>query len=372
MNGENINIDANPLRILISPLDWGLGHATRIITIVKILQNYGVQVLIAGEGAGISLLKTEFPAIEFLDLRGYRVQYSRKKKNFIFKLLGQLPVILASIKRENAWLKAIVVEKKIDAVISDNRFGFYNDSIPSVYITHQLYIETGNKWTAKIAQQIHYKYINRFKECWVPDFEMHTSLAGKLSHPGKLPAVPVKYLGPLSRFKKQEPLPVSSDLLILLSGPEPQRSIWETILFQQVKGLPKKVILVRGLPADAQQMPSTENCTVYNHLASGELSRLVAGAALLLCRSGYSSVMDLVALKKKAILVPTPGQTEQEYLAAYLKEQGIFYSCNQSGLLLSDAMNAAMEFSQLNSFADFEPINESIIKNWVLSLRALK
>ncbi|MBC7936863.1 MAG: glycosyl transferase family 28 [Rhizobacter sp.] len=372
MNGENINIEAKPLRVLISPLDWGLGHATRIITIVEILQKYDVQVLIAAEGAAALLLQTEFPGIKILSLKGYRVRYSRSKKNFIFKLAGQLPGIFASIKRENRWLKKVVMDHKIDAVISDNRFGFYHRSIPSVYITHQLFIETGKKWMNDLAQKIHYKYINRFTECWVPDFEEGITLAGKLSHPEKLPNVPVSYLGPLSRFKKEKEN-ISDQLLIILSGPEPQRTIWEKEILQQVKKIPGSVILVRGLPGNDEKIAAPANLTIYNHIPARELNTLILRSAVILSRSGYSTVMDLFALQKAALLVPTPGQSEQEYLADYLHlDQHLFYSCRQHEMKWENIFMLAGDFLENRPVEDYLSLNEQVIKKWIRSLRASK
>lgn len=370
MNGQNINIGTKPLRVLISPLDWGLGHATRIITIVKILENYDVSVLIAAEGPAAVLLKTEFPHIPILPLRGYRVQYSRNKKKFFRKLLGQFPGIISAIKRENRWLKEAVKIHQIDAVISDNRFGLYHPAIPSVYITHQLFIETGKKFMNGLAQKIHYKYINRFSECWVPDFEETVNIAGKLSHPAKLPAVPVKYLGPLSRFKKDAGVIIDNTMLILLSGPEPQRSIWEADLLQQAKNTDRRIVFVRGLPGCKEELASTATLEIHNHLPAGRLNKLVAVSEWVICRSGYSTVMDLVALDKRAILIPTPGQAEQEYLAGYLKEQQLFYSCSQQEFRLEDAVSAAEKFPRKTLATNFEAINERVIREWIISLKA--
>ncbi|RYD69792.1 MAG: glycosyl transferase family 28, partial [Sphingobacteriales bacterium] len=339
MIGQNINIGTKKLKVLVSPLDWGLGHATRIITIVKILQNHDVQVLIAAETAVATLLKAEFPGIAILPLKGYRVQYSRNKKNFSFKLLQQIPGIISTIRAEKRWLKKAIQEHNIDAVISDNRFGFYHGSIPSVYITHQLFIETGKSWMNVIAQKIHYRYINKFTECWVPDFEEEgISLAGNLSHPKKLPAVPVKYLGPLSRLNNKEEATIASDLLIILSGPEPQRTIWEEDLLKQIEPLNEHIILVRGKPGNNETIFPQKNLKIYNHLPAAELSKLINGSSLVLSRCGYSTVMDLVAMNKKAILLPTPGQAEQEYLATYLKEKNLFYTITQQGFQLKSAI----------------------------------
>lgn len=368
MNGQNINIGTKSLRVLVAPLDWGLGHATRIITIIKILEKYDIHVLIAAEGAAATLLQTEFPHLPILPLRGYRVQYSRKKNFFFWKLFGQFPGIAASIKRENKWLKKAVEIHQIDAVISDNRFGLFHPAIPSVYITHQLFIETGKKFMNRLAQKIHYSYIRRFSECWVPDFEKGITVAGKLSHPAQLPAVPVTYIGPLSRFKKED-VTVTGKLLIILSGPEPQRSIWEKDLLEQIKNTTRNIILVRGLPGSNETLVTVKNLEVHNHLPAAQLNKLATAADWIVCRSGYSTVMDLVAMEKKAILVPTPGQAEQEYLAGYLKEQQLFYSCSQQEFLLEQAIKEAETFPWKTIGGHFDYINEERIGKWVIALQ---
>lgn len=372
MIGQNINNGAQKLKILLSPLDWGLGHATRIIAIVKILQKHGVQVLIAAETGAAALLKNEFPGIEILPLQGYRIQYSRHKKNFLFKLFQQVPGIISSINAEKEWLKKAVELHKIGAVISDNRFGFYHKNIPSVYITHQLFIETGKGWMNAMAQNIHYKYINRFSECWVPDFEENQNLAGKLSHPNKKPLVPIKYIGPLSRLKPTTALTNSNDLLIILSGPEPQRTIWENELLKQIENFKSSVILVRGKPGSDETIHASSNTIIYNHLPAVALSKLICNSNIILARCGYSTVMDLVALGKKAMLVPTPGQAEQEYLAGYLKEKKLFFTCNQQDVQLEKTYAIAKDFPQQKLSADFETLNEIVIKDWISRLQETK
>ncbi|RYY00567.1 MAG: glycosyl transferase family 28, partial [Gammaproteobacteria bacterium] len=280
MNGENINIEPHRLRVLLSPLDWGLGHSTRIITIVKMLQSQGVEVLIAAESASASLLSKEFPEIKIIALKGYRIKYSSAKGDFLLTLVRQLPSVLKTIRYERRWLKEVVETHHIDATISDNRFGFLKSGTPSVYITHQLLIKTGHGWLDRIAQKIHYRYINRFNRCWVPDVEKGPSLAGKLSHPARFPQAEVKYIGPLSRFKKGPLVPIHIDLLVILSGPEPQRTIWEDMLLKQIPNFPYRVTLVRGLPGSNAQLPAAVNLKVYHHLPSTELEQQINKAGI--------------------------------------------------------------------------------------------
>ena len=370
MNEEYINKPTKKPRILIVPLDWGLGHATRCVPIIHLLLKSGASILLAGEGAVISLLKKEFPAMEALPLKGYRIRYCKEGSSLLFTLFNQLPRIISTIKEENRWLQKVVTEHNIDAVISDNRFGLYHKKIPCVYITHQLSIQTGYTWLNNLAQKINYQCINRFSECWIPDAAENNNLAGKLSHPLQLPQIPVKYLGPLSRFKKKEETPTLS-LLILLSGPEPQRSIFEKEIMQQLKNNKTSVVLVRGLPNGDEKPADIDKIKIYNHLAADELSSLIQQSEWVLARAGYSTIMDLVALQQKAILIPTPGQGEQEYLGAYLHQQQLFFCCPQKNFNLKNTLQKASAFTFKWSAID-KNFNAQIIIAWLNGINKTK
>lgn len=367
MKDENINKQRGKLSILVAPLDWGLGHATRCIPIIYALQNLGASVILAAEGATAALLQNEFPVAVILPLKGYRIRYSKNKSTFFLKLLSQVPGIYFKTKKENKWLNKIVKEYSIDAIISDNRFGLYHKQLPCVYITHQLHIETGIGNLNRLVQKLHYKFINRFTQCWVPDVGGQQNLAGKLSHPQKLPLIPVKYLGILSRFKNQDQH-IENDLLILLSGPEPQRTIFENILLQQLQNNIVDAIIVRGLPLEKKKITAPGNLKIINHLSAAELSKCIQQSKWILARAGYSTIMDLAALQKKAILVPTPGQGEQEYLAVYLKEKKIFYTCPQQSFLLKNALQNAESFP-FEKAGTHSGLDEKIIGSWLATIK---
>lgn len=339
---ENYISRSSEPRILIVPLDWGLGHTTRCIPIIKQLIFLGCQVFIVADNESFSLLKKEFPNSVFLRYKGYEINYSHQKRYFALKLLFQLPAVILKIRNEKRWLKNTINNYSIDAVISDNRFGMYNKNVPSVYITHQLFIKTGNRVSQKIAQKIHYSFIKKYLSCWVPDNEKN-GLAGKLSHPKNLPPN-VVYLGPLSRFKILKDIDTIYDLLIILSGPEPQRTIFENEILNQLNNLDGNILIIRGLPNEKTKPANFKNVIIENHLPSEELNMVLAKSKLVLCRSGYTSVMDLSILKMKAILVPTPGQPEQEYLAKYLLEKEYFYSENQENFIIKNAIEKAKLF----------------------------
>ena len=306
--------------------------------------------MIAAEGATGKLLKNEFPCLMFLPLVGYRVKYSRKKQNLAFRLFLQLPRIILTIAREHIWIKKIVHEYSVDLVISDNRFGLYHKNIPSIYITHQLLIKSSNGITEKLAQHIHYWFIKKFTSCWVPD-SRENGLAGQLSHPKKIPRN-VEYIGPISRFTLEPDIappirgkPFLYDLMITLSGPEPQRTIFENLLLKDLHSYDGKVLFIRGLPG-VVTLPVSQNPGVHfrNHLDASEMNLAIVQSAIVISRSGYTTIMDLVKLHKKAILVPTPGQTEQEYLAEYLYNKNMFYSIAQENFSLETVLGSAEQF----------------------------
>lgn len=365
MNGKKFNSPQKKPVVLVAPLDWGLGHATRCIPVIIKLLEYNCEVIIAADGDCKLLLEKEFPDITFLYLRGYRIQYSRKKIWLPVKLFIQFPKIIFTIYTEHAWLKKAIKKYSVDFIISDNRPGLHNPSVACVYITHQLQIKTGNGVSGWLAQKIHYRFIKKFRECWVPDMAGELNLAGELSHPVYKPKIPVRYMGPLSRFGPAI-AEIKYDLLFLLSGPEPQRTVFEDIILKELRNYSGSALLVRGLPqtAKSKQFVASPGFRVYDHLPAKELNAVILQSELVVARSGYTTVMDLVKLKKKAILVPTPGQTEQEYLARYLMEQGLFYYMEQNEFSLFKALKGAAAFSckQINiPHTDYEKIIETFL-----------
>jgi UDP-N-acetylglucosamine transferase subunit ALG13 len=329
-----------PVSVLVAPLDWGLGHATRCIPVIRELITQGARVSIASSGSQRSLLEMEFPELEFLELPGYQVRYRR---GFMLKwgLLLRIPAILKQIRRENQWLASILETRKIDLVISDNRYGLHHPIPFCIFLTHQLSIRSGlGSLFDQLLLKWNYRFIRKFSLCWVPDWPGEVSLAGKLSHPSGTAPFPIVYIGPLSRIL---PMPVEvekNSLLILISGPEPHRSEFEKIIFNQLAHQSWKCTVVRGLPGYGQPAPHfREGIRVVNHLPSAALNRIMCSSEIIITRSGYSSIMDLVQLGKKAILVPTPGQTEQEYLGYRLEQMQWMLAVPQKNFSLNTAID---------------------------------
>lgn len=357
-------------RILVVPLDWGLGHATRCIPLVRELVDQGAEPWLAGEDAQEQLLKIEFPQLPFLYLPGYRIRYTKSRRGLVWKMLSQGPKMRRAIQYEHRWLKKMQRQYEFDAVISDNRYGLYHKKIPCIFITHQLNIKSSwGAWTERLLQKRNYNYINRFAQCWVPDLAGENNLAGILSHPEKKPIVPIHYIGPLSRFESSDRNEIKGQLLILLSGPEPQRSMLENKIIAEIAHYDGTATIVRGLPGNPSLVPSTNMIKFYNHLPADELETVMQEAEYVISRSGYSTIMDAVVLQKKCIFIPTPGQTEQEWLAEHLGKKGMATIEKQETFSLNEAIENAAQYNyQIPNSLKSNELLKKVISNFLATL----
>ncbi len=306
-------------KILVAPLNWGLGHAARCIPLIRFLLSCNFEPVLASDGPPLALLKKEFPQLKYYELPPYSVQYAKKGSALKYKLLSQTPKILSAVAKERKLVEQLIEKEGLKGIISDNRFGLRSDKIPSIYLTHQLKVLSGS--TSFLSTKLHQNFISKFDECWIPDFEKPDSLAGELSQTDKVPTK-TRYIGPLSRFSAKT-TKKDIDLLVVLSGPEPQRSMLESQLIQDLKMFKGQCLMVKGKVEKTQHIDQEGNLKVVNFMLTAELEETFQRSRLVICRSGYSSIMDLQALNAKAFFVPTPGQYEQQYLAKRMKKMGI-------------------------------------------------
>ena len=311
--------------VLVAPLNWGLGHATRCIPIINELEASGFRPVIASDGIALELLKKEYPNLKHYHLPELNIKYAKQGVWFKFKIFTQLSQLTQCIRKEQKVLKEIIERENLVGIISDNRLGLFHPKIPCVIISHQLNVLSGN--TTWLTSKMHLQFIKKYTECWVPDLEGTPNLSGKLGHT-KTKGLKIKYIGILSRFKKRKVV-IENDILIVLSGPEPQRSLLEERLIDKLKEVPKKIILVRGKVEDVQTTSKIGNITVHNFKKAKALEDLILKSEAIIARSGYTTLMDLAKLDKKGLFIPTPGQTEQEYLALRLEKHGISPFCRQ-------------------------------------------
>ncbi len=351
-------------RVLYAVLDWGLGHATRSIPIIQELQAQQFEVAIAGSGESLELLRREFPGVMFHELPGYQPRYAASGK-MALAMLRQLPHFIGTIRAEHRKLQSILDQQRFDVVVSDNRYGCWSRELPSIFITHQSNIQMPRRfgWLAPLVRQVTYRLLRNFSECWVPDLR-NALLTGKLSEFAHLKNIPVTFIGPLSRFRYTGPTQYKFEILAVFSGPEPQRTILENIVLESLQNSNKSFFVVRGLPFDSK---SYKEYNIVNFADMQTLSQLMNSSEIVIARSGYSTVMDLIALRKKAILIPTPGQTEQEYLAALLHQKAWFYSTEQDRFNLSSAVAGVYD---CNLPSDVVLSVNSEVKDAICKLRA--
>lgn len=355
-------------RILIAPLNWGLGHATRCIPIVAQLLQMKHQVFAVLTPVQQVVFEEHFGnKIGYVKLNEAAVHY---KYSFAVSMVLQMPRFISQRRYEEQLAGQLIEKIKPDLIISDNRFGFRSFDVPSVIISHQLQLRAG--LLSFVANKINHSLMNRFDAVWVPDYEKAPGLTGVLSH-GKKPGVPVHYLSALSRLKPEAAKTESFkyDLLLLLSGPEPQRTLFEEKLLEVIVRSELKVAVVRGLPEeqnDLNKQQSSNEFVWFNHLKTDKLNELIAQSKNIICRSGYSTLMDLVVLNRTAILVPTPGQTEQAYLAKHFEIQFGFATLKQNQLkklpqLLKTQDIKKVEFRlEKTDFTPLEVLIEKLIK----------
>lgn len=345
-----------PQRILICPLDWGLGHATRCIPVIYSLLSKNAEIIIAADGRPHDLLKKEFPQLTFVRLKGYDVNYSTR--NMAWQMIFSIPKILKGIKDEYNAMQKIIAEHKIDIVISDNRYGCRGKTTLNIFITHQLMIKS--PFGENTLHRIVLSYIKKFHECWVPDYAGQENLTGDLSHKHPL-TENTFFIGPLTRFNKET---ILSDqqfkVMAIVSGPEPQRSIFQKIILEHLINNGLKSLLVKGIPEGDEKETQTGTVKIVNHLSTNKMQDAITNSRIIISRSGYSTIMDLATLDKKVVFVPTPGQTEQEYLAEYFMNKKIAFYQKQSEFDLKKALKESENYTGFKALPESKELLKRI------------
>lgn len=339
-----------PPKILLAVLNWGLGHATRCVPLVHALQCHTNNITLASDGIARSLLQEEFPGLEHVELPAYDIRYPGS--NMVMGMLPQLPRIFSRIRAEHRVVEELVRSRAFTHLISDNRFGAYTKHARTAYLTHQVQIPTPVSMLSPPVNALNHRFIRRFDELWVPDRPPGSgSLAGPMSDGSRFGT---KYLGCLSRMRYRE-LPKKYDLTAVVSGPEPQRSRFADKLHRQLAKFPGKTALVLGQPNSTTAPKTTGNLHIFPFLATEALNELLLRSRCVVSRSGYSSLMDYERTGTAAILIPTPGQTEQEQLAERLAAQQKFATGRQADFRLSELYPIALKrggFGQVDSGAE--------------------
>lgn len=331
---------------MICPLNWGWGHATRIIPIVNKCIEHGHEVILGVSGDSGKFLANELPELKQVSIASPGIIRYSRSNNQIFAILFHLPLLVAGFFHERKRTRRLVKREGIDLIISDNRYGLRDKSAYSVFITHQLKVifPRAVRFFEPLFHAIQNSVLRKFDEIWLPDDKDGLNLTGQLSSYSrkKLNVLEVGILSRLQTDLLPDQTTKYSDVLVILSGPEPQRSILEAILVRQLKHSGLKSCVVRGtFQAPRETYADME---VYSFMNTNELNWAMQQSRWIVCRSGYSSVMDLIRMGKQAILIPTPGQTEQEYLAQSLMTKGYFYSVSQDKINLLRDLKHAIDY----------------------------
>jgi uncharacterized protein (TIGR00661 family) len=338
------------MRVLYGVCSWGLGHATRSLPIIRKLIDEGNEVTVVSTGSSLGLLKLELgKSAQFFDLGDYPLPYTENSKGFILKFSLIAPRLIRSIITEHKEIVNYVEKNKFDIIISDNRYGVFHKNVPSFLITHQLRMIAPARLTLiESGSETFNSYFQKhFTRILVPDFQ-DNGISGDLSHNlNKIDTKNVIYFGIISDFKKTE-VAEDVDFLFSISGPEPQRQVLEDLILDQINDISGNIILSLGRKlkgeADKSQKKLNSNVEVYDFLPKEKREHIMNRSKFMISRSGYSTLMDIYALQKKALFIPTPQQTEQEYLAAYHKERGNFSYVNQHEMKLARDIELAKKF----------------------------
>lgn len=342
-------------KVLICPLNWGLGHATRCIPIAREFQRQGFSVDFASDGGPLELLRLEFPIARFHELPGYSITYPTN--NIIINVGRRMMALLTAVREEHRVIKKIVADGAYDILVSDNRFGCYTSDTFNIFITHQINILTPGSVFDPAVNTFNHRYIRKYDECWIPDFAQSPGLSGRLGHDH--PFAQFRYIGPVSRMKKYD-LPLKFKMAAVISGPEPQRSNLEKLLREQLSGLPFPTALVGGVISRHAATKNKGQMEYFPYLTSEALNKLMSQSEIIVCRGGYTTIMDLVALGKKAICIPTPGQTEQEYLTKVYHKNGYYLRQKQDRVDLEAALQQMPEYTGIPMKMDPELLTEAV------------
>lgn len=351
-------------------LDWGLGHATRSVPIIQGFLDDGAHVTIAGAGRAGDLLQKEFPQLHYIGLPAYNPSYTGG--DMVLGMAKQTFHFLKVIDEEHKLLQSLIDQHKFDLVISDGRFGMHTTKRPCIMIAHQIALQMPGlmKLTEPLVNLKNRSYLDKYTEVWIPDHGTAQNLSGRLSHIANLPDR-YQFIGPLSRLMPTENKTIAESVLVLLSGPEPQRTHLQHIIEQQAAELPYQFTIVEGRPEETKTaVAHDKGIRNIPYLTSKELSMEISKADIVVCRSGYSSIMDLAALGKKALLIPTPGQTEQEYLAEHLSQNSNFVVQQQNKLNLQKGLDELTKKEPDSSLSGSRDHYHGFIRLWMQRLNS--
>ena len=351
------------MKIIYAVCAWGLGHATRSLPVIRKLIDEGNEVTIISEGRSLELLKNELKdrASEYIKIPGYPMLLSKNSRQFMAKSIVYWPNFLRRMIKGLSILTNMLKNRECDLIISDGRYDMYSKKIPSYFISHQMRImnplrikmfESGSETFNKF-------FFKRFKQVIIPDFK-NDSLSGELSHNlKKIDEDKLNYVGVLSDFKKKD-IVKDIDYLVSISGPEPQRTMFEEKILDQIDSLSGKVVITLGKTEKIDEFKD-KNIETYSFLSKEKRENILNRSKIVISRSGYSTILDLAVIGNKALMVPTPGQIEQVYLAEYHNKKRYFHCVSQDKINLKKDIKLAEKSTGIKRKIDVDKTVENIL-----------
>ena len=350
------------MNVIYGVCSWGLGHATRSLPVLRKLLDEGNNVTVIGHDRSLKLLQNELGKnVEYHDIPDYPMLLSENTRQFLAKSTVYWPIFIKKIESGLQQLSKLVSKKPYDIIISDARYDMYSKKIPSFFISHQMRIM--NPLRIKMfesgSELFNLFFFKRFSGVMVPDYK-DDDISGDLSHNLKrIDEDKLHYIGVLSDFQKKK-VKKDIDYFISISGPEPQRSMLEKKLLSQVQQLEGNIVITLGKSEKISQT-KTRGITMYSFLTKEKREELLNRAKMVISRSGYSTILDLAVIGTKALMTPTPGQIEQEYLAEYHNKKGTFYSVNQNDIQLKRDIEIAKKTTGVTRSCDVKKTVENVM-----------
>lgn len=334
-----MEINIHNSTVIVAPLHWGLGHASRCIPVINRLTEQNCRVILASDGLALTYLQSIFPTLTTCQLPSYNISYNKGRWNSFYLGL-QLKGINKVIKNERAAIEKICKAENPQYIISDNRYGAYSHSCSNIIITHQLQFIL--KWPVNILAPLLSRrvraMVNKFDECWVPDTgDSINNFSGIMAY-GKLKAAK-KYIGPLSSFSNlqfTEPTKPKYDFCIIITGPELQRSVFENLIVQKLNHTSYTAIVIRSTTTPLKVEIKNTGLKFVDIASPSLVGQSMIESRYVISRPGYTTIMDLAYINRKCVLVPTPGQPEQVYLSRRMKSLNLAVVFNQTEMMFDD------------------------------------
>ena len=353
------------MKIIYAVCSWGLGHATRSLPVIRKLIEEGHEITIISHDRSLELLKSELGTqTKYIDIEDYPMLISENRRQFMAKSVIYWPLFIQKMEKGLQKVTKIIQKDKYDKIISDARYDIYSRKIPSFFISHQIRIMNPLRINIfeKGSETFNTFFFKRFCGVIVPDFKDENNLSGELSHNlKKIDEEKIHYVGVLSDFKKQQKKK-DIDYLISISGPEPQRTRFEEKILPQIKDLPGKKIITLGKTEKIDKLKNIQDTEAYTFLPKNKREELLNRSKMVISRSGYSTILDLAVIGTKALMTPTPGQIEQEYLAEYHNKKNNFYSVDQDKINLIEDIEKAKKTTGIKRECNVKKSVENIIQ----------